>query len=57
MIFLLLLPILFLFVGFIYLVFGKFIKIEKKKQKLIEWGYTFICGSIFPFLIILMLVL
>ena len=45
------------FIGLAYLGVSKTARTEKEKQNLTEWGYTFIGGSMFPFLIILMCIL
>ena len=53
MIFLLMLSIFLLCIGVACLGIGKI----KKEKNFIEWGETFACSSIFPFLIILMCIL
>lgn len=57
MIFLFILFVIFLLVGLACLGLCNDAKTEKQKQNLREWGEAFACGSIFPFLIILMCVL
>ena len=46
-----------LFIGLACLGASKIARTGKEKQNLTEWGYTFIDGSIFPFLIVIMCVL
>lgn len=57
MIFLLILSIFLLSVGIACLGVSKVIRAENQKQNMIEWGYTFIYGSIFPFLMFFMCIL
>ena len=52
-----LLTVACLFIGLACLGASKIARTGKEKQNLTEWGYTFIGGSIFPFLIIIMCVL
>lgn len=55
--FLLMLSIFLLCVGIACLGACKFIRAENQKQNMIEWGYTFIYGSAFPFLMFFMCIL
>lgn len=57
MIFLFTLFVVFLLIGLACLGLCNDAKTEKQKQDLREWGEAFACGSIFPFLIIIMCVL
>lgn len=57
MIFLLMLSIFLLCVGIACLGACRFIRAENQKQNMTEWGYTFIYGSAFPFLMFFMCIL
>jgi len=57
MVFLLVLSVLFLFIGLAFLGVSKTARTEREKQQMVEWGEAWMGSSIFPFLIILMCVL
>lgn len=57
MVFLLVLSVLFLFIGLAFLGVSKTARTEREKQQMVELGEAWMGSSIFPFLIILMCIL